>query len=500
MTTTVNTDHADGDDPQAALDTLLDTLLDAAEAAAPGLAASTPGERAGWLRAIASALEDAAPTLLPLAAQESHLPEARLTGELARTCFQLRLLADEITLGAYLGATIDHADPEWGMGPRPDLRRMMRPLGPVAVWAASNFPFAFSVAGGDTASALAAGCPVVLVAHPGHPRLSDATARVVSEALSSAGAPAGSFAMTRGLETGRALIQDPRVTAGAFTGSLGGGRALFDLAVSRPVPIPFYGELGSVNPAFVTPRASADRPVEVADGFVASMTMGAGQFCTKPGLLVLPRGSAVIDLVAERIAAAAGGPLLNDRIREGYGAALSDLAGRDGVDVVAGSSTPDDEPAPTLLRSTAAALLADDALSQEVFGPAALVVEYDDEDELLAVASGVAGQLTATVCGDPEEAVAASLLSALAGRAGRVLLNGWPTGVTVSYAQQHGGPYPATTAVGTTSVGTAAIGRFVRPVAYQGVPEALLPPALRDANPWGIAQRVDGRDGGQSRP
>ncbi|MEO7754133.1 MAG: aldehyde dehydrogenase (NADP(+)) [Terracoccus sp.] len=500
MTTTVTSDHADGDDPQARLD----PLLDAAVAAAPVLAASAPGERAGWLRAVATALEDAAPTLLPLAREESHLPEARLSGELARTCFQLRLLADEITLGGYLGATIDHADPDWGMGPRPDLRRMMRPLGPVAVWAASNFPFAFSVAGGDTASALAAGCPVVLVAHPGHPTLSDATAEVVTGALTRAGAPDGTFAMTRGLETGRALIQDPRVTAGAFTGSLGGGRALFDLAVSRPVPIPFYGELGSVNPAFVTRGTSESRAVEVADGFVASMTMGAGQFCTKPGLLVVPRGSSVIDLVAERVAVMGGSPLLTDRIREGYGSALSALAGRDGVEVVAGSSSPGDEPAPTVLRSTAAALLEDDRLAEEVFGPAALVVEYDSDDELLAVASGVAGQLTATVCGDADDAVVERLLTTLAGRVGRVLLGGWPTGVTVSYAQQHGGPYPATTAVGTTSVGTAAIGRFVRPVAYQGVPEALLPPALQDANPWGVPQRVDGRDDGpevgQSRP
>ncbi len=488
--TTVTTDH--GDDPQ----TTLDPLLEAAEAAAPVLAASAPSERAGWLRAVAAALEDAGPTLVPLAQQESHLPEARLTGELARTCFQLRLLADEITLGSYLGATIDHADPDWGMGPRPDLRRMMRPLGPVAVWAASNFPFAFSVAGGDTASALAAGCPVVLVAHPGHPELSDATAQVVTEALEGAGAPAGAFAMTRGLETGQALIQDPRVTAGAFTGSLGGGRALFDLAVSRPVPIPFYGELGSVNPAFVTRGAADRRAVQVADGFVASMTMGAGQFCTKPGLLVVPRGSAVIDLVAQRVAAVGGAPLLNERIRDGYAASLAAMAGRDGVEVATGSTNAGDAPAPTLLRTTASALLADDHLSDEVFGPAALVVEYDDDDELRRVAAATAGQLTATVCGDPDDEVVADLLTSLAGRVGRVLLDEWPTGVTVSYAQQHGGPYPATTAVGSTSVGTAAVDRFVRPVAYQGVPDPLLPPALQDGNPWGIPQRVDGRPAG----
>jgi NADP-dependent aldehyde dehydrogenase len=446
---------------------------------------------------VAHRLEAGATNLVPLAQQETHLPEARLSSELARTCFQLRLLADEITLGSYLRATIDHADPGWGMGPRPDLRRMMRPLGPVAVWAASNFPFAFSVAGGDTASALAAGCPVVLVAHPGHPRLSAATGELVRDALSGAGAPAGVFAMTEGVETGRALIRDPRITAGAFTGSISGGRALFDLAVSRPVPIPFYGELGSVNPAFVTPGASEARPVDVADGFVASMTMGAGQFCTKPGLLLVPRGSAVVDLVGERVAKAAEAPLLNERIQRGYAVSLVSMAGRAGVEVVAGrmpsSDDPSDALAPTLLRSTAASLLADARLGEEVFGPAALVVEYDDEGELLAVASSLAGQLTATVCGDGHDPLVGRLLTVLAGRAGRVLLNGWPTGVSVTYAQQHGGPYPATTAVGTTSVGTAAIDRFVRPVAYQGVPEPLLPPALRDANPWGIPQRIDGR-------
>jgi NADP-dependent aldehyde dehydrogenase len=474
-------------------------LLDAATSAAPVLAGSAPPDRAGWLRAVAHRLEAGATNLVPLAQQETHLPKARLSSELARTCFQLRLLADEVTLGSYLRATIDHADPGWGMGPRPDLRRMMRPLGPVAVWAASNFPFAFSVAGGDTASALAAGCPVVLVAHPGHPRLSAATGELVGDALSGAGAPAGVFAMTEGVETGRTLIRDPRITAGAFTGSISGGRALFDLAVSRPVPIPFYGELGSVNPAFVTRGASERRPVDVADGFVASMTLGAGQFCTKPGLLVVPRGSAVVDLVGERVAKVSGAPLLNERIRLGYAASLDSLARRDGVEVAAGrmpsAEDPSDATAPTLLRSTAAALLADARLGEEVFGPAALVVEYDDEGELLAVASGLAGQLTATVCGDPQDALVGTLLTTLAGRAGRVLLNDWPTGVSVTYAQQHGGPYPATTAVGTTSVGAAAIDRFLRPVAYQGVPEPLLPPALRDANPWGVPQRIDGRLG-----
>lgn len=471
----------------------LDQVLDDAVAAAAVLRGRSPEERAGWLRAAADALDGAADRLLPLAQEESRLPLPRLTGELKRTTFQLRLFADEIAAGAYLHATIDHADPDWGMGPRPDLRRMQLPLGPVAVWAASNFPFAFSVAGGDTASALAAGCPVVLVAHPGHPRLSRATAEVLIAALEAAGAPQGVFALVEGQETGRALITDPRIAAGAFTGSLRGGRALFDLASGRETPIPFYGELGSVNPAFVTAAAAAARAEEVATGFAGSMALGVGQFCTKPGLLFVPADSPIPGLVAERLKEVAGAPMLNDRIREGYGQALTALASHEVVEVLAGSADPSGDPAPTLLRTSAAEILADPRpLTAEVFGPAALVVEYTDDEELLAAARTLEGQLTATVQGEPDDQVAPALLEVLSERAGRVLWGGWPTGVSVTYAQQHGGPYPATTAVGTTSVGTAAIERFLRPVAYQDLPEALLPEPLQDANPWSVPQRIDG--------
>jgi NADP-dependent aldehyde dehydrogenase len=471
----------------------LDRVLDEAVAAAAVLRDRPSAERAGHLRAAADALDAAADRLIPLAQEESHLPVPRLTGELKRTTFQLRLFADEIEAGAYLHATIDHADPGWGMGPRPDLRRMLVPFGPVAVWAASNFPFAFSVAGGDTASALAAGCPVVLVAHPGHPRLSEATAELLVAALEGAGAPTGVFALVEGQDTGRALITDPRITAGAFTGSLRGGRALFDLASARATPVPFYGELGSVNPAFVTASASAGRAEEIAEGFAASMTLGAGQFCTKPGLLFVPVDSPVPGLVAERLRAIAGAPMLNDRIRGGYGRMLGALAAHEVVEVLEGSVDPDADPAPTLLRTTAAEILADPRpLTAEVFGPAALVVEYTDDAEVLAAARALDGQLTATVQGDPDDALVPALLAVLSERAGRVLWGGWPTGVTVSYAQQHGGPYPATTAVGTTSVGTAAIERFLRPVAYQDLPQSLLPEPLQDANPWSVPQRIDG--------
>jgi NADP-dependent aldehyde dehydrogenase len=471
----------------------LDRLLDDAVAAAAVLRDRTPADRAGHLRAAADALDAAADRLIPLAQEESHLPLPRLTGELKRTTFQLRLFADEIEAGAYLRATVDHADPGWGMGPRPDLRRMLVPLGPVAVWAASNFPFAFSVAGGDTASALAAGCPVVLVAHPGHPLLSEATAEVLVTALEAAGAPTGVFALVEGHATGRSLITDPRITAGAFTGSLRGGRALFDLASARETPIPFYGELGSVNPAFVTAGASAARAEEIAEGFAGSMTLGVGQFCTKPGLLFVPTGSPVPGLVAERLRAIRGAPMLNERIRGGYRHSLGALAAHDVVEVLEGSVDPETDPAPTLLRTGAAEVIADPRpLTAEVFGPAALVVEYTDDEQLLAAARVLEGQLTATVQGEPGDAVVPPLLAVLSERAGRVLWGGWPTGVTVSYAQQHGGPYPATTAVGTTSVGAAAIERFLRPVAYQDLPEALLPEPLQDANPWSVPQRVDG--------
>ena len=471
----------------------LDRLLDEAVAAAAVLRGRTPVERAGWFRAAADALDTAADRLLPLAQEESRLPLPRLTGELKRTTFQLRLFADEITAGAYLHAVIDHADPGWGMGPRPDLRRMLLPLGPAAVWAASNFPFAFSVAGGDTASALAAGCPVVLVAHPGHPLLSRASGAVLAEALEGAGAPRGVFALVEGQATGRALITDPRITSGAFTGSLRGGRALFDLASARETPIPFYGELGSVNPAFVTAAAASAHAEEIATGFAGSMTLGVGQFCTKPGLLLVPADSAIPGLVAERLGAVGGAPMLNERIRGGYGQSLTALAAHEVVAVLAGTVDPDADPAPTLLRTSAAEVLADPRpLTAEVFGPAALVVEYTDEEELLAVARVLDGQLTATVQGEPDDQVVPALLEVLSDRAGRVLWGGWPTGVTVTYAQQHGGPYPATTAVGTTSVGTAAIERFLRPVAYQDLPEALLPEPLQTANPWRIPQRIDG--------
>jgi NADP-dependent aldehyde dehydrogenase len=370
---------------------------------------------------------------------------------------------------------------------------MSVPIGPVLVFAAGNFPFAFSVAGGDTSSALAAGCPVVLKAHPGHPALSEATAGVVLTALRSVGAPAGVFALIHGDEAGRAAIVDPRVAAGAFTGSITGGRALFDLAVSRPVPIPFFGELGSVNPVFVTRAAASRRPDTIAAGFVDSFTLGAGQFCTKPGVLLVPSDSRIPRLLADHAAHPAQ-PLLNSRIQAGFRRSLTRLREHSQVrPLVSTPDGPDGEPGPVLLTTPLSAVLASpDVLLEECFGPAAIVVTYDDEQQLLQVAEQMPGQLTATIFGEIDDDIAPVLVEVATERSGRVLWNQWPTGVSVTHAQQHGGPYPATTAPATTSVGTAAISRFLRPVAYQGLPHALLPPLLQDHR-RGTPRLVDGR-------
>jgi len=473
--------------------TELNRVLTAAAAAAPRIAETTPAQRAGWLAAVADALDAAAEELIPLAAKETHLPETpRLRGELARTTFQLRLFGDVLRDGAFLGATIDHADPGWPMGARPDIRRTVVPIGPVLVFAASNFPFAFSVAGGDTASALAAGCPVVLKAHPGHPGLSARAGEIVREALVGAGAPEGIFDVIFGVDAGVEALKDPRVLAAAFTGSVPGGRALFDIAVSRPTPIPFYGELGSVNPVVVTPGAVKARGAEVAKGYVGSFTLGAGQFCTKPGLLFLPDGHGLDDTLREAARAVAAQPMLNDRIASGYQHATTRLREEPSVTVIAAPEPGGFEP--TLLSVRGADFLkAGEVLRSECFGPTSVVVTYSGQDELLELLGGLEPGLTATVHGEESEAEdVRAIMPALTRIAGRLLWNDWPTGVTVSWAQQHGGPYPATTAPTTTSVGTAAIERFLRPVAWQGFPDTLLPPPLREANPWQLPRRVDG--------
>ncbi|MPZ82739.1 MAG: aldehyde dehydrogenase family protein [Actinophytocola sp.] len=474
----------------------LDSVLAAAAAARAPLASLPAAARAEALRRVADTLDGAAGDLVPLANEETGLPvEPRLVGELSRTTFQLRLLAEVVEEGGYLEATLDPPDPSWPAGGRPDVRRMLRPIGPVVVFAASNFPFAFSVAGGDTAAALAVGCPVVLKSNPGHPGISALSGSLVTSALSAAGLPDGSFALVRGEEAGRAAVLDPRIRAGAFTGSPTGGRALFDLASSRPDPIPFYAEMGSVNPAFVTEAAARSRAAEIADGYLGSFTLGMGQFCTKPGLLFVPasHAEAVEDRLVAALADRPAARLLNDRIAGGYARVLSTLVDHPAVRVLHPGADSAVGPAPTLLGTTAADLLAHHAeLAVECFGPTSIVVRYSSAEELLACARSFVGELTATVHGEGDDEVAGLLLAELTERAGRLLWNGWPTGLAVTYAMHHGGPYPATTAPLHTSVGATSLGRFLRPVAYQNMPQHLLPEALRDGNPLGIPRRLDG--------
>ncbi|MFC0200238.1 aldehyde dehydrogenase (NADP(+)) [Paracoccus rhizosphaerae] len=462
---------------------LVDQAAQAAEAAFADYAATTRTARADFLDAIADQIEARADAITRVGSEETGLPEARLQGERGRTTGQLRLFAAHIREGAYLDRRHDAAMPDRQPLPRPDLRMIQRPIGPVAVFGASNFPLAFSTAGGDTAAALAAGCPVVVKGHPAHPGTGQIVAEAVDAAIRDCGMPAGVFSFIHGdtHEVGQALVQHPLIKAVGFTGSLRGGRALFDLCAARPEPIPFFGELGSVNPCFVLPQALAARGAQIAEGWAASLTMGAGQFCTNPGLLVLHRDQAD-DLLAAATAALRNAPaqvMLSDGIAEAYRTGAARLADR--ATAVIRPETDGRTARPSLLRCTSEEYLADHALGEEVFGPLGLVVTVDTDDQMLTLAQGLEGQLTATLqMDDADTDLARRLMPVLERKAGRVLANGWPTGVEVSDAMVHGGPYPASTNFGATSVGTLAIRRFLRPVCFQNIPEALLPGDLRD--------------------
>jgi NADP-dependent aldehyde dehydrogenase len=436
---------------------------------------------------VADALDAAADELVPIAMRESSLPEPRLRGEVARSTGQLRMFADVLEEGSLLEIIIDTADAQAKPVPRPDLRRVLVPLGPVLVFAASNFPFAFSVCGGDTASALASGCPVIVKAHPGHPELSARTAAVMIEALQSAGAPAGSLGLIQGFDVGVTALKDPRITAAGFTGSVPAGKALHEIAVTRPEPIPFYGELGSLNPAFVTQAAIDARGKDIATGYVGSFTLGAGQFCTKPGLLFLPTGHGLQQQLTEAVTGVAEAPMLNGRIKDAFSSGLDRLEKIDGVRVWAAGGA-------TLLQTTVPELLTRrDEILEECFGPVSIVVEYASLAELRSAIEAFEGNLTATLHAENSDAeLARALLPLLTARAGRVLWNGWPTGVAVSWAQHHGGPFPSTVGSIHTSVGVTAARRFQRPVAYQDAPDAVLPDVLKDSNPAGISRRVNG--------
>lgn len=484
----------------------VDRAVRAAEATRGALA--DHATRATLLRTAADLLDEAGDDLVATADAESALGTGRLTGELARTTAQLRAFADEVSDGGYLDVIIDHAD-DTTTPPRPDLRRYKIPLGVVAVYAASNFPLAFSVPGGDTASALAAGCPVVVKAHPDHPATSARCEELLRQAAARTGLPEDVVQVVHGFDAGLALIQHPLVAAAGFTGSVRGGRALFDAAAARPVPIPFHGELGSLNPVVVSEAAAAERAEQIGSGLAGSMTLGVGQFCTKPGLVLVPEGEAgdrTVAALTEAVAEVDSGVLLDGRMRDAF---LAGIEARTRLaDVTApvtagpgGEGEGDRTVAAGFLTVPAARLTGKDPqyelLLEECFGPVTVVARYASEAEVAAVLEHLSGSLTATAHLSEDECAGkddggAALLATLTRIAGRVLVNGWPTGVAVTHAQHHGGPYPATTST-STSVGTTAIERWLRPVAYQSTPAALLPPELREENPLGLPRRVDGR-------
>lgn len=466
---------------------------EAASDAAARFGATPAAVRAQLLDEIATRLAADRHALVALAVQETNLPLPRLDSEIDRTTYQLRAFSRMILAGRHMRAVIEHADPEYPLGAAPDLRSMLHPIGPVAVFAASNFPFAFSVAGGDTASALAAGCPVVVKAHPGHPLLSRATADIITGAVFDLGHHPGVFSLIEGEQEGADLVAHPRIRAASFTGSTGGGRALFDIASRRSSPIPFYGELGSINPVFITREALDSRGDEIVAGFVGSVSLGVGQFCTKPGLVFVPAAAEFAERAATLIDAVTPARMLSERIRSGFIDRGSLFTEVDGVDVIREGDAVDDAVGPALFRTHVSTFLAHgDRLIEERFGPSALIVEYDDLTQLHRAAETVEGTLTWTLHADtPVDAGLSSLVDEARSRSGRLVYNGWPTGVTVSPAMMHGGPYPATTSSLHTSVGTAAIGRFLRPVSYQDFPDELLPAELAESNPLEVPRETD---------
>ncbi|MFC4870094.1 aldehyde dehydrogenase (NADP(+)) [Negadavirga shengliensis] len=454
-------------------------------------------KKSAFLEEMASQIDAVRNQLVPTAARESHLPEGRITGELGRTLGQIKLFAKLIAEGSWVEAVIDHADPERSPLPKPDIRRMLRPLGPVVVFGASNFPLAFSTAGGDTVSALAAGCPVIYKAHPAHPETSRMVAEAIRTAVRLSKLPKGVFQHVEGgAETGQELAAHPLAKAVAFTGSFRGGKALFDTANRREVPIPVYAEMGSVNPIFAFEKRLDNQMEALAGAYVSSLSLGVGQFCTNPGLIFIPQSAeanfsaAVASLLEEVVSA----PMLHEGIAKSYYTSLENLKSSNKLEWLKTAT------ASELLTGNAAFAkvqaadwLDDDDFQEEVFGPFGIMVVYKDGGELEQIALQLKGQLTCTVWAEEAELEDnQGFLNLLEEKCGRLLFKGVPTGVEVGYAMQHGGPYPSTTDSRSTSVGTHAIKRFVRPVAYQDMPGKFLPDALKEANPLGIWRTVDG--------
>jgi 2,5-dioxopentanoate dehydrogenase len=459
----------------------VDAAARAAEAAFLPYSARPRADRADFLNRIADEIDARGPEITAIGVDETGLPAARLEGERGRTTGQLRLFAQHILQDAWLDRRHDAALPDRKPAPRPDIKMLQRPIGPVGVFGASNFPLAFSTGGGDTASALAAGCPVVVKGHSAHPGTGELVADAIRAAVLACDMPAGTFSLMQGgsRAVGEALVMHPAIRAVGFTGSLGGGRALFNLCAARPEPIPFFGELGSVNPMFLLPAALAARGGAIAAGWAGSLTMGAGQFCTNPGLAIVIDGADADGFVtAAQAALSAIGPqtMLTDGIAAAYVQGQSRMAAAEGVATLVASPCGPRSATPALFEVSGSAFLANPHLAEEVFGPLGLVVRVRHAAEMQAVATALQGQLTCTLhLDDADHALARSLLPVLETKAGRVLANGFPTGVEVVDAQVHGGPYPASTNFGATSVGTLSIRRWLRPVAYQNLPEALLP-------------------------
>lgn len=473
----------------------------AAEQAFESFSALDPETHASFLEKIAANIEAAGPELVDRASTETGLPKPRLQGELARTTGQLRLFARVVRQGDHRGVRIEPALPERTPLPRPDLRQRKVPLGPVAVFGASNFPFAFSTAGGDTASALAAGCPVIFKAHNAHPGTGEIVGRALTEAVREAGLHPGVFSLVYGpgASIGQALAKDPAVKAVGFTGSRGAGTALMATAAARPEPIPVYAEMSSINPVFLFDSALEGDADEFARAYVTSLTGSSGQLCTNPGLLFVPAGpagDAFLAAVDRALAGAEGATMLTPGIARSCQEGIDALAAQDGVEVVARGKegSTENAPAPVVFGTQVPTFLSNPVLQEEIFGASSLVIRYGSAEELVAAARRMEGQLTASLFLSEEDfPTAAPLLPVLERKVGRILANGWPTGVDVGEAMVHGGPFPATSDSRTTSVGTLAIERFLRPVAYQNIPDALLPAPVQAANPWQLNRRVDGR-------
>jgi len=463
----------------------LESLVQRAAEAAPSFRALSGAARAELLRAIATVIEALGPILIETAMRETNLPQARLESERARTCGQLRMFAALIEEGSWVDARIDTAVPERQPLPKPDLRRMLIGLGPVAVFGASNFPLAFSAPGGDTASALAAGCPVIVKGHPAHPETTRLIAGVMERVL-----PTGVFGLVEGgVEEGLALVRCPQIQAVAFTGSLRAGRALFDACAQRPQPIPMFAEMGSVNPVFLLPGAYGNPGLTAA--YAGSLTLGVGQFCTNPALVIGigHEFEEFIHAVSEKLADAPAGPMLTPQIGEAYRCGVDRLAAIPGVN----RRTPNaDSQAgqPAFFSVSTRDFLAHAELAEEVFGPCGLAIKCDSAEEMLGVARSLSGQLTATVHGSAQDH--RPLIDTLTEKVGRLLFGGFPTGLEVCPSTHHGGPYPATTDVRFSSVGTSAILRFARPLCWQDAPDAFLPPELQNANPLGILRTLNG--------